>query len=58
MITDFCTKGYIQKLTDKKFCVGMGLTTATLIVKAHQGNIYAKSTQLKGISFIMDFKES
>jgi signal transduction histidine kinase len=58
VITEFCKTGYIQKLADKKFCVGMGLTTATLIVKAHQGNIYAKSTQLKGISFIMDFKQS
>ncbi len=58
MLEDFCTEGFKQKIKDKNFCVGMGLTIATLIVKAHQGNIYAKSTQLKGISFIMDFRQS
>jgi K+-sensing histidine kinase KdpD len=58
LIDQFTTEGFKQKLKDKNFCVGMGLTIATLIVKAHDGNIYAKSTQLKGISFIMDFKQS
>ncbi|MHA1109580.1 MAG: PAS domain S-box protein [Promethearchaeota archaeon] len=58
MLEPFCTEGFKQKLKDKNFCVGMGLTIATLIVKAHHGNIYAKSTQLKGISFIMDFRQS
>ena len=58
LVREFCSDGFKQKLKDKKFCVGMGLTIATLIVKAHQGNIYAKSTQLKGISFILDFKQS
>ncbi len=58
IVEEFCTEGFKQKLKDKNFCVGMGLTIATLIVKAHHGNIYAKSTQLKGISFIMDFRQS
>ena len=58
LLDDFCSEGFKQKLKDKNFCIGMGLTIATLIVKAHSGNIYAKSTQLKGISFIMDFKQS
>ncbi len=58
LVEEFCTEGFKHKLKDKNFCVGMGLTIATLIVKAHSGNIYAKSTQLKGISFIMDFKQA
>ena len=58
MVEEFCSEGFKQKIKDKKFCVGMGLTISTLIVKAHHGNIYAKSTQLKGISFIMDFRQS
>jgi len=58
MVEQFCEEGFKENLKDKNFCVGMGLTIATLIVKAHSGNIYAKSTQLKGISFIMDFKQA
>ncbi|MBN2155812.1 MAG: PAS domain S-box protein [Candidatus Lokiarchaeota archaeon] len=58
IIRDFCEEGFKQKLKDKKYCVGMGLTIASLIVKSHEdSSIHAKLTPQDGVSFIMDFKQ-